>query len=446
MTVHSQQMRSDAELWLDAARGDDDSFGLLVERYRTLIRSLAYRRTGDPATAEDLAQETFLAAWRQLGDLRQPHKLRAWLCGITRLLSLHAGPRPIPLSEADPPTLQPNPEQHAAANQLWDTLDRLPPPYRDPLILHYRDGEPIANVAVLLGITIDAAKQRLSRGRALLRAELGPRAYAVPFLSNAVPLGAVAGLAIALLAAKLACLSARTEPERAAIAHAFHSAIGFTFAMIGVLLAVIFWLRDPRWIAAAGFAWTAILLARLLTFGNTLHRPDSPGQLWQTRARLGGIPLIAFASGGLDVTARQRTAVAWIAVGDTAISPLFAAGGLAVAPIAVGGAAVGIIAIAPLALGVWALGCLAAGWIAAGPVAVGWHGAWGGVAIARDFALGGAVSAHEANTAAALAWARAEWWLGPFGFLLRQAWWVLVLTIVIPLAGMARRARKAVSQ
>jgi len=51
------------------------------------VCSLAYCATGSLTESEDLAQETFLAAWRQLAELREPSKLRPWLCGIARLSS-----------------------------------------------------------------------------------------------------------------------------------------------------------------------------------------------------------------------------------------------------------------------------------------------------------------------------------------------------------------------
>jgi len=52
-----------------------------------LDSSLAYCATGNVSQSEDLAQETFVSAWKQLADLREPAKLRPWLCSITRFSS-----------------------------------------------------------------------------------------------------------------------------------------------------------------------------------------------------------------------------------------------------------------------------------------------------------------------------------------------------------------------
>ena len=77
---------NDAELVSESLSGNRDAFGQIVAQYQSLICSLAYSATGSLSQSEDLAQETFLAAWKQLADLREPHKLRAWLCGIARNL------------------------------------------------------------------------------------------------------------------------------------------------------------------------------------------------------------------------------------------------------------------------------------------------------------------------------------------------------------------------
>ena len=77
---------NDAELVSESLSGNRDAFGRIVAQYQSLICSLAYSATGSLSQSEDLAQETFLAAWKQLADLREPHKLRAWLCGIARNL------------------------------------------------------------------------------------------------------------------------------------------------------------------------------------------------------------------------------------------------------------------------------------------------------------------------------------------------------------------------
>ena len=176
---------SDSELVAQSLGGDRDAFGQIVARYQTLLCSLAYSTTGSLSQSEDLAQETFVTAWKQLADLREPNKLRSWLCRISRNLTydalVRAGREPIhkaqPLQEIEEsPALEPLPSEYTISREeeaiLWRLMERIPESYREPLVLYYREHQSIENVAAALDLTEDAAKQRLSRGRKLLHSEV----------------------------------------------------------------------------------------------------------------------------------------------------------------------------------------------------------------------------------------------------------------------------------
>src|SRR5262247_2654630 len=75
---------TDADLVSRSLAGDRDAFSRIVSRYQTLICSVAYSRIGNLGQSEDVAQETFITAWKHLRLLREPAKLRGWLCGIVR--------------------------------------------------------------------------------------------------------------------------------------------------------------------------------------------------------------------------------------------------------------------------------------------------------------------------------------------------------------------------
>src|SRR2546423_13770486 len=75
---------SDSELVTESLAGNREAFGWIVARYQSLLCSLAYSATGSLSQSEDLAQETFVAAWKQIADLREPEKLRSWLGRISR--------------------------------------------------------------------------------------------------------------------------------------------------------------------------------------------------------------------------------------------------------------------------------------------------------------------------------------------------------------------------
>lgn len=70
---------SESELLQASAAGDKEAFGQVVQRYQALICALTYSATGDVSRSEELAQETFIRAWRKLQQLESPEKFRAWL-------------------------------------------------------------------------------------------------------------------------------------------------------------------------------------------------------------------------------------------------------------------------------------------------------------------------------------------------------------------------------
>jgi RNA polymerase sigma factor (sigma-70 family) len=80
----SVAIQTDAELVGQTLSGNRDAFSQIVSRYQSLVCSLAYSATGSLGQSEDLAQETFITAWKRLNHLRERDKLRAWLCGIAR--------------------------------------------------------------------------------------------------------------------------------------------------------------------------------------------------------------------------------------------------------------------------------------------------------------------------------------------------------------------------
>ncbi|MFN0249276.1 MAG: sigma-70 family RNA polymerase sigma factor [Kofleriaceae bacterium] len=167
---------SDADLLEASRRGEHSAFGALVERYQGVVCAVSYSRTRDQALSEDVAQETFLAAWQQLDQLREAGRLRSWLCGIAKNLASKARKRRVRevpsdgVADHEPARGDPFDALDAAQSEalVGDALGRVPEKYRDVLVLYYREQKPIAEVAEMLGITEAAALQRLARGRQYL--------------------------------------------------------------------------------------------------------------------------------------------------------------------------------------------------------------------------------------------------------------------------------------
>src|SRR5438034_9697853 len=83
-------MNSSADLVSRACRGDHEAFRLIFERYSRPVLSFIYDQVGDRELAEELAQETFVRAYRNLRALREETKLSTWLFGIAKNVAREA--------------------------------------------------------------------------------------------------------------------------------------------------------------------------------------------------------------------------------------------------------------------------------------------------------------------------------------------------------------------
>ena len=242
-------MRDDSDLVSSARQGDARAFAGIVERYQSLVCAIAYSGTGDLELSRDVAQETFLAAWKGLSTLREPGRLRAWLSGIARNLMQNARrrggrERSAPLEEADQvasPSAGPLEEAIDAQQQalLWSALSEIPDTYREPLVLFYREGQSIRAVAEGLELSEGAVKQRLSRGRQMLKEQVA--AFVESALERTRPGAAFTALVVAALPAlapqaAAAAVTATAAKGAAAPASGLGSVLGG--AVAGPLLGI----------------------------------------------------------------------------------------------------------------------------------------------------------------------------------------------------------------
>jgi RNA polymerase sigma factor (sigma-70 family) len=251
--------QNDPDLVAECLNGNQDAFRKIVERYQTLICSLAYCATGSVSQSEDLAQETFVAAWKELPGLREPSKLRSWLCAILRFRigkQFRRQPRdPIHAAEsieAADQSVGPEtpPSDQAISNEeqaiLWRSIERIPEMYREPLVLFYREHQSIQAVAQKLELSEDAVKQRLSRGRKMLQDEVA--AFVTGALERTNPghaftLGVLAALPAATFSAKAAMVGAAAKGGAVAIkGTTLGSVLGVVFGpALGVFCGYLGW-------------------------------------------------------------------------------------------------------------------------------------------------------------------------------------------------------------
>jgi RNA polymerase sigma factor (sigma-70 family) len=153
--------------------GDRDAFGQIVAQYQDMVCAVAFSHTGDRALSEDIAQETFLVAWQRLDRLRNEERFSAWLAAIARNRANDALRKryrePLAQERIADRAAPDAPTEDERITVVWDALEKLPIQYREPLVLFYREGQSVAETAAALGLTEDCVKQRLSRGRGMLR-------------------------------------------------------------------------------------------------------------------------------------------------------------------------------------------------------------------------------------------------------------------------------------
>jgi RNA polymerase sigma-70 factor (ECF subfamily) len=175
---------SDAELAARVAGSDDQAaFQQLVERHQAAIRRFLRRLTaGDHAAADDLAQETFLQAYRKIHTLRAGGTVRAWLHTIAYrrfLRDKRRNSRLVVMAEPPPPVV--DPRQAIDAEILLPRLmGQINPEERACLTLAYAAGMSHSEIVRITGLPLGTVKSHISRGRQKLQQWLKRHDHPIP--------------------------------------------------------------------------------------------------------------------------------------------------------------------------------------------------------------------------------------------------------------------------
>jgi len=175
---------TDHEAARRAGAGDQGAFRLLVERHSHAIFRLAFRMSGNEQDAEDLVQETFLRAYKQLHRFDGRAAFATWLYRICMNCSLDLIRARKQSMDATPQwleqvaTREPSPERlsqsREIANLLRPALEGLSDTERHAFILRHYEGCPIEQIAEVLGVQAGAAKHSVFRAVQKLRKALQP--------------------------------------------------------------------------------------------------------------------------------------------------------------------------------------------------------------------------------------------------------------------------------
>ncbi len=178
-------MINDEKVLKKCLKGDSAAFELIVEKYQNLVTSITYSGTADFQISEELAHLTFVNAWKKLGQLKELHKFQQWLSVIARnnvkayyrKQQRDVVSKAQPVEEAyDAASVQPDPLTSAISleNQklVREAIEQIPESYREPIVLYYRQGQSVQEVAQYLGLKENVVRQRLHRGRGMIKKQL----------------------------------------------------------------------------------------------------------------------------------------------------------------------------------------------------------------------------------------------------------------------------------
>jgi RNA polymerase sigma-70 factor (ECF subfamily) len=164
-------------------RGDREAFGVLVSRHASSILSLTTRMLGRAVDAEDVAQETFVAAYKALSKFQFDSKFSTWLYRIAANkctdalrarrpgdVSIEAAGEDSALAweTANEATPHSDLEQAELAWELDSAIQALPPLYRESFVLKHIEGLGYDEMSEILGVHRDTLKMRVYKARTLL--------------------------------------------------------------------------------------------------------------------------------------------------------------------------------------------------------------------------------------------------------------------------------------
>jgi len=176
-----------------ARSGDSDAFRLLVEKHSRVIFRVAYRMTGNEHDADDVVQETFLRAYKQLDSFEERANFSTWLhriavnCSLDllRARSRH-DKNSLPLTdgrddeerEVEIVSSDPQPDRLLLSAELQKhvaaAMEKLSGNERTAFVLRHFEGMPVEEIGKTLGIQVNAAKHTIFRAVRKLREALEP--------------------------------------------------------------------------------------------------------------------------------------------------------------------------------------------------------------------------------------------------------------------------------
>ena len=189
--------RSDVQLMLDVKAGDQQSFELLLQRYRAPLVNFLYRMVRSREQAEDLAQEVFIRVYRAREEYVPSAKFTTWLFRIATNLALnslrdhrhqkleismdapvtadaeHGDEKPFEVADKHP-TIEQKLVEEDRKKMIRHAIEKLPEKQRAAVLLHKYQELDYSEIAKILSVSESALKSLLFRAYESLRIELAP--------------------------------------------------------------------------------------------------------------------------------------------------------------------------------------------------------------------------------------------------------------------------------
>jgi RNA polymerase sigma-70 factor (ECF subfamily) len=175
----SRMADADAELVLQTQSGSPAAFETLIRIHQRMIHSLTYRMTGSPVDAEDLAQETFIRAYEQIGTFRGTSKFSTWLYRIavntclnwrqSEARRFHLHKNCAEEISAQHLNGENSPAHTQSSQQVQEALLKLPAKQRAAIVLTIYDGLNHAEAAQVLGCSETTVSWRVFAARRKLK-------------------------------------------------------------------------------------------------------------------------------------------------------------------------------------------------------------------------------------------------------------------------------------
>jgi RNA polymerase sigma-70 factor, ECF subfamily len=161
----------------DAAAGDADALARIVGAYHDDMARICYVICGDQDVAQDAVQAAWPIAWRKLGSLRDPERLRSWLMAVAanearQILRRQRRHRVVEIDVADIGSPHNDPASRVALTDLAVALRRLSPEDRALLALRHVAGFDATEIGRELGMSASGVRFRLARLLQRLQSEL----------------------------------------------------------------------------------------------------------------------------------------------------------------------------------------------------------------------------------------------------------------------------------